>query len=426
MDTIRDLDINEEREDMILYPVYFVLLSMFLLNVSAYFDFAFMAIGVGSGMKTVAIQLATVCVVGLIMVHRRTNKMMWRELAAVVAVWVPLLLYTAFRVNSDNPYSELKFAKIVVMSFLCALTVTAAYLADSRTFLRLFPVVVIVLSALLGIEALVHPQQFKYRTVIERMTIDGMNPIWLARSFALAGLCLFLLPTQRVILKLIGLAIVVIGIIPTGSRGPLISLILTLSLWFMIRSKGTSVRMATTIVSAGMLVALTLLLAGDRIETVVNAYLSRDQGVGFIEESGRPQLFGRAMNDFYSSPVIGVGLGAFGDSAGHRSHSYSYAGGSHKQGYYPHNIALEILSELGIIGVILSVIVLRPGKWLHDMKNRYFYPFLLVFLFSMSSGDINANVGVIILGTLARLTSKYPLMNEPPSLGVSPAMDTVQ
>lgn len=411
---------------MILYSAYFVLLSMFLLNVSAYFDFAFMAIGVGSGMRTVAIQFATLFLVGLIIMHQRTGKIMWRELMSVTACWIPFLLYVALRVNSDNPYSELKFAKLVVMSFLCALTVTATYLADSRTFLRLFPVIVIVLSALLGIEAVVHPQQFKYRTVIERMTIDGMNPIWLARSFALAGLCLFLLPTQRIVVKFIGLAVVVIGIIPTGSRGPLISLILTLSIWFMVRSKWRGAYMATTIVSAGMLVAITLLFAGDRIETIVNAYLSRDQGVGFIEESGRPQLFSRAIADFFSSPVVGVGLGAFGDSSGHGSHTFSYAGGSPKQGYYPHNVALEILAELGIIGVILGALALRPGKWLRDITNPYFYPFLLVFLFSMSSGDINANVGVIILGTLARLTSQYPLIKEPTNQGVSPAMETVQ
>lgn len=58
--------------------------------------------------------------------------------------------------------------------------------------------------------------------------------------------------------------------------------------------------------------------------------------------------------------------------------------------------------------MILATVAMRPGKWLLDLKNPYFYPFLLTFFYSMTSGDINANTGVMIFGTLARLTSHYP------------------
>jgi O-antigen ligase len=216
----------------------------------------------------------------------------------------------------------------------------------------------------------------------------------------------------------------VAGIIPTGSRGPLISLIVTLSMWFMIQSKKSGFRVLATIASGAALTISMLLFFGDRLDTVVNTYFSRGQSVGLLEESGRPQLFNRAMLDFYSSPVVGVGLGAFGASSTRNSQGYS--GKLSKQGSYPHNIVMELLSELGVIGLILFAIVLRPGKWLLGIRNPYFYLFLLMFLFSMSSGDINANVGVIIFGTLARLTFKYPVMNESPILPASPAMEIVK
>lgn len=409
---------------MILYPAYFVLLSTFLLNLGSYFDPAFASIGVGLGMRTVVIQAATLIVVGLIVANRGAENVVWKELLAMVAVWVPFLLYIAVRVDSEHPYSELKFAKVFVISFLCAGTVTATYLCDAREFLRAFPIVIIALSVLLGAEAVMHPQQFKYRTVIDRLTVDGMNPIWLARSFALAGACLFLLPLRNSTFKFFGLALVVAGILPTGSRGPLISLVLTLTVWMISVSGAARVRMAIATASIGALAVLALLLAGDQIEMATNAYLSRGQNQGFAEESGRPQLFAIAMNDFLSSPVVGVGLGEYGQSAIRGTKAYSWD--SSNQGYYPHNIILELLAEVGVLGVILAVVAMRPGKWLLDLRNPYFYLFLLTFLYSMTSGDINGNTGVIIFGTLARLTSQYPAMEEIVTVPEVPQRDAIR
>lgn len=412
MDVDSILEVGSKRDSMILYSTYFVLLSVFLLNVGSYFDSAFTAIGVGVGMRTVVIQIATLVVVGMIIVKRRADTLVWRELLTIVAVWAPLLFYVTLRVDSDNPYSELKFAKIVTISFLCAVTVTATYLCDARMFLRVLPLVVIVFSVLLGVEALLHPQQFMYRTVIERMTIEGMNPIWLARSFALAGVCLFLLPIKSNIVRGLGLVLVVTGILPTGSRGPLIALCITLAVWLVSSSERVGVRVFISVISAGVLTVSALLFAGDRVETAVNSYFSRGQNQGFVEESGRPMLFMRAIDDFMSSPVVGVGLGEFGQTGMRRSNVHSR--NSSNLGYYPHNIIMEILAELGVLGVILATVAMRPGKWLWNMRNPYSYPFLLTFLYSMTSGDINANTGVIIFGTLARLTTQYPLIDEAP------------
>ncbi len=395
---------------MILYSVYFVLLSMFMLNIGSYFDSAFTAIGVTVGMRTVVIQGVILIIVLLILANKGADRVVWRELQQNVAVWTPFLIYIVFRIDSENPYSELKFAKVFAISFLCVITVTATYLSDARTFIRTFPIVIIALSTGLGIEAVMHPQQYKYRTVIDRLTVEGMNPIWLARSFALAGVCLFLLPLRNHALKLISLGLFIAGILPTGSRGPLMSLILTLTVWLVNVSGAARIRLTIVTALIGALAVSALLFAGDQIETAINAYLSRGQNQGFVEESGRPQLFEIAINDFMSSPVVGVGLGEYGESVirGMKGHTWD----STNLGYYPHNIILELLAELGVLGVILAAVAMRPGKWMRDLKNPYFYPFLLTFFYSMTSGDINANTGVLIFGTLARLTSRYPATDE--------------
>lgn len=396
---------------MILYFTYCVLLSVFLLNIGSYLDFSFSAIGVGIGARTAVVGIAALGIVGLIVISRGIHKLVWRELLMALAVWGPFLFYLALRVDSSNSYSELKFVKIISISFLCVATITVAYLCDARAFLRMLPIVIIIFSVLLGVEALLHPQQFRYRSVIERMTVEGMNPIWLARDFALAGVCLFLLPVKKNLVKLVGLAFVVIGILPTGSRGPLISLIVTLTVWFVTQSDRARGRLMAAVVCASILAVGGLLFAEDRIESIINSYFSRGQNQGLLEESGRPQLFRIAMDEFLSSPVVGVGLGAYGKSIISSSMSHTIQSG---KGNYPHNIILEILAELGVLGWILASIAMRPGRWMFNMRNPYFYPFVLTLLYSMSSGDINTNTGVFIFGTLARLTTQYPVMEEIP------------
>ncbi len=397
---------------MILYFIYCVLVSVFLLNIGSYLDFSFSAIGVGVGARTAVVGIAALVIVGLIVISRGIPKLVWRELLIALAVWGPFLVFLALRVDSSNSYSELKFVKIITISFLCVATMTVAYVCDARAILRMLPIVIIIVSLLLGIEALLHPQQFKYRSVIERMTVEGMNPIWLARDFALAGVCLFLLPVKKNLVKLLGLALVVIGILPTGSRGPLISLIVTLTVWLVTQSDKVRGRLIAAVVCVGVLAVGGLLFDGDRLENTINSYLLRGQNHGLLEESGRPQLFKIAMDEFLSSPIVGVGLGEYGKSVMRGSTIQVMQ--PEKGNYYPHNIILEILAELGVLGGILAIIAMRPGKWMFNVENPYFYPFLLTLLYSMSSGDINANTGVFVFGTLARLTTQYPVMEETP------------
>jgi O-antigen ligase len=107
-------------------------------------------------------------------------------------------------------------------------------------------------------------------------------------------------------------------------------------------------------------------------------------------------LFRHAFQEFLSAPVFGVGLGQFGRADLAIAYQSNF-------GSYPHNIVLEILSSTGIVGMILFVMVLRPGRWMLHITTPYSILFLLSGLFAMTSGDVVANSGVIIFGVLARL-----------------------
>ncbi len=102
---------------------------------------------------------------------------------------------------------------------------------------------------------------------------------------------------------------------------------------------------------------------------------------------------------FIESPYIGVGLGGFnnifnGDDLGQIIK-------------YPHNLFIELLCELGIIGFLIFLILLfksftyfKLNKW---SKIKYaFYLFIVLFIFSQFSKDLSTNIVLILPALINR------------------------
>lgn len=120
-------------------------------------------------------------------------------------------------------------------------------------------------------------------------------------------------------------------------------------------------------------------------------------------ESGRLQGVMTALEEFSFAPMLGRGLGKYGTVAGIER---KYITPQKVVAVYPHNVPVEILAELGLIGFVLFLIALRPGKWMFDLSNRYVYFFFLSFLFSLTSGDMTANSGLFIFSLISKLASE--------------------
>lgn len=89
----------------------------------------------------------------------------------------------------------------------------------------------------------------------------------------------------------------------------------------------------------------------------------------------------RGLELFLQNPVTGVGFGR-----------YSLWG---NYGNYPHNLFIEILCELGIIGFLfISAFTLSALKGTKHLWGRYIYFFLVLFLASMASGGMESNIVV--------------------------------
>ena len=102
----------------------------------------------------------------------------------------------------------------------------------------------------------------------------------------------------------------------------------------------------------------------------------------------RREGFGNAWKLWLTAPFSGTGAGSF---------AYFYPADQLR--VYPHNMVLEILSELGLVGFLLwsglLFMAFRPfvkaGKWRLTLSTIAIGFFLFTFVNAMLSGDLTSN-----------------------------------
>ena len=102
----------------------------------------------------------------------------------------------------------------------------------------------------------------------------------------------------------------------------------------------------------------------------------------------RQKRFFDAIRLWLAAPLIGVGVGGF---------AFYYPADQFR--VYPHNMILEVLSELGIVGIALWLVMFAVAFWSLAMVHRWQMPMVIIalgfftfaFLNAMISGDIVSN-----------------------------------
>lgn len=148
-----------------------------------------------------------------------------------------------------------------------------------------------------------------------------------------------------------------------------------------------------------------ILIIGIALVGVVYTTLVADNGLfssvkeeGYMEGSGRSIFLLKGIADFLENPIFGIGYG-----------NYEILG---KHGY-PHNMFVEILCEMGVVGLLLLfLIVITPTKYLIKENKSCVYLLIAYFLRSMTSGGLDSNIMLFsfIFATLC-LTSSHSNKN---------------
>ena len=237
------------------------------------------------------------------------------------------------------------------------------------------------------------------------------DPIALGRLSA-AGLliALYAILTARVAVRLVALCalpVLLTAFLASGSRGPLVGLLLGLVVLVgLLAREGRAGGRGPLLVGAVVLAVAfaSQLVPGDAIERVASLFVG---GVDAQETNGRAELWTLAWQTFLEHPWLGIGTGGFSAVA--------------PSNVYPHNLVLEAAAEWGLVGLaalagILGVgaaqvvrAVRRPPHGEQGLAVLVAALFTAALANAMFSGDITANSSLwLTLGLGLGLASRSP------------------
>ncbi len=213
----------------------------------------------------------------------------------------------------------------------------------------------------------------------ERMAILGGGPIVFSR-----WICVFLILCfnfiKNNILKWILAIFSLLLIIKAGSKGPFIFLIVSVLYKYI-----SDFSFKTFLI--GILILCLSIVSFEIIIEILGPRLSSIFSVDLLDATssiGRIERWRMAIRVFLENP-FGVGFGNYVPATQIIESNDFY------MSEYPHNLFLELISELGIFGLgIVYILLLKIYNMLNNPNLKLFEKQLLIFLFlnSMVSGDL--------------------------------------
>ena len=199
-----------------------------------------------------------------------------------------------------------------------------------------------------------------------------------------------------------GTILLIAATILSAARGPILSLLLVTVLTPF--ALGQRVRRWLGIWLIFILAVTVLVIFATFYSPMVfNRSLER---FAVAQNNVRISLYDDALRIWEAHPVTGVGLGNYSVYFPDRLVSDKY----------PHNMILESLAELGLIGGLLVALLLgiplflfyQQRAWRKPVATILFLMFLTTVLLAMFSGDFNDNRVVFVLAALSISSAQLP------------------
>jgi O-antigen ligase len=349
-------------------------------------DPLFDAVGIGAGFRTPSVD-AAMMLCAFVALAAGASRGSGARLGRAGYLWVPWLVWLAISSGFDG-IGLWKFEMYVARVAIPCLTILTLYCADPRRFERCF------LPTLVALTLVLLPVMFFFDFGEKSFESN----IWLSR---LLGIVIIYIVLRRrsgqrstldyPLIAALGLAMVLIG-----SRGPVLSLLVV---WGLLHVMTVSRRPIATVASALLLGVAALALANSPgFQRGAAQFLSHGEASSLSEiQNDRSPVYAPTLALVAERPLSGVGLGqwsrVFYDRYG------LYDDGSYK---YPHNFLLEILSELGVPGLLFWLLLFVPLRSLLRDPRGYAWFVLLGLLYAGTSSDITQNALPVMMALLAR------------------------
>lgn len=321
-----------------------------------------------------------------------------------------------------------RFATLGLIAFLAPVV-----FAHGVKEVKLMIWILFAVGILLSIVTIIAPHEAVLRVVAEaRGGFLEAGPLSTATQIGAAAVVAFIFAimthtSKRLrIASLALIALMIVGIVITASRGPFIGLGFTWLVAIFICHKGISKAWLPFIAGA---IAIGLAVSFTKLPETVTARVATVWKSGYhMKEAAyaRTEMFIWTVRRFPERPILGHGTGAF-----------AIGRGGQDERAYPHNIILELLYEQGLVGaVIVSLFLwLIFRRWRQASRFVYLYEldieifqivhiagllFLFLFTQAIKSFDINGNrlmffsAGLVIavFSLVRRMAEEISLENE--------------
>lgn len=205
----------------------------------------------------------------------------------------------------------------------------------------------------------------------ESFTIDYQH----VGTFATLGCAMIMLHSlwrkDSIHLIIIGIVLCTLSSLYSGARQSMIISVALIFLWSIFQENNKK----NVIIYAGVGIVVVVMLV--RFLFADGGMLNSVKEDGYLEASNRDLVLLKGVSDFLNNPIIGVGYGRF------------FFG---KYGLYPHNLIVELLCEIGIIGfVFIFALSIKPIINLRNYKPCL-YLLVVYILRSMTSGGMDSNI----------------------------------
>ena len=326
--------------------------------------------------------------------------------------FLPLFLFTIYLIFSTFYTPSFYYGNLKAFSFLTfnlSLFVAPILLIDDERYAWRMIYFLIVLGVIISIYSLVdliHSILTLSIIYTFRATFLEVNSIGYANWIGSINILLIaILPTIKEKkwrrLAICTIILFAITLLVTNSRGPLLSFIITCLMIFLFRLKEMSTKkIALILVSIIVFILLILIILPpqliDRYIGMVNQDQLESKRVAFYTINTRLDFWKACLNsasESFRNLIFGIGSGGFSKMYYHRDFTW-----------YPHNIFLEVLCELGLVGVILLcwhfILIFKTGvqtlfqKLQPKQKNlmlAYLMAAFFNFMAAQFSGDLNRN-----------------------------------
>ena len=326
-------------------------------------------------------------------------------------------IYTA---SPDYGFRKiLRFNTFAVTMFISPLLIIKSP-ADSKRLLSYFYFLLVIIIGIMLLQFVYFLKWGDFAIVLaywNRISIPGANPIQVSRFLAIGAAMMIALlirnkPSQSLHYFAI-LFVILLSIILSGSRGPLVSIIIGSIVYAILYERKHSSRIfGYGILAIGTIITLLLLLP----ESLTQRFFDISQGSVIMTQQGvrristiatRFEFWSMSLQAWFSSITsffIGLGAGSFSSLFIWRDWRW-----------YPHNLFFEIIAELGLIGLVIGILFIiksyqiinkgiQRGSFT-DHSALWVAGTVVMFIAAQFSGDINDNrilwmfIGISIAST---------------------------